>query len=366
MNKGNTVLMCLMKMDIGGAETHVVVLSHHLVQLGYRVIVASNGGVFEKQLADYGVNHYRVPLHNSKPLSIIRSLQGLHRIMARENVDIVHAHARIPALLVSLLGVPQGAHFLTTAHSNFQGLSWLSRWGEKTIAVSDDIKDYLINYFKVAPEKIVVIPNGIDTDKFHPAVRSQAGTGQTKITMVSRLDGTLATVATDVIAAAEKLYKLHPGLQLQIVGDGDNIDAVREKARELNEEAGRALVTLTGARSDVDRLIAGSDLVVGVSRVALEAMASAKPVVLTGPQGFGGLIEQANIKEFQKDNFTCRTSGQYSSVENMAAALTRFFSKSMEWRTEIGNASRKLVQDEYDSLVMAKQVARVYEELRKG
>lgn len=43
-----TILMTLMGLEIGGAETHVVELSKELKKMGYRIIVASNGGVYEK------------------------------------------------------------------------------------------------------------------------------------------------------------------------------------------------------------------------------------------------------------------------------------------------------------------------------
>ena len=39
------VLMTLMGLDIGGAETHVVELSKELKKQGYDIIVASNGGM---------------------------------------------------------------------------------------------------------------------------------------------------------------------------------------------------------------------------------------------------------------------------------------------------------------------------------
>ena len=40
------ILMALMGLEIGGAETHVVELSKELKKQGYDIIVASNGGVF--------------------------------------------------------------------------------------------------------------------------------------------------------------------------------------------------------------------------------------------------------------------------------------------------------------------------------
>ena len=44
------ILMTLMGLEIGGAETHVVELSKELRARGYDIVVASSGGVYEREL----------------------------------------------------------------------------------------------------------------------------------------------------------------------------------------------------------------------------------------------------------------------------------------------------------------------------
>ena len=61
--------------------------------------------------------------------------------------------------------------FVSTAHWVFDthgGLKYLTNWGQKTVAVSDDIKDYLKTNYGVPDKNIFVTINGIDTDKFSP------------------------------------------------------------------------------------------------------------------------------------------------------------------------------------------------------
>ena len=60
--KKYSILMALNGLDIGGAETHVVELSKELARKGHRIIVASNGGVYEKELEEAGIKHYKVPM----------------------------------------------------------------------------------------------------------------------------------------------------------------------------------------------------------------------------------------------------------------------------------------------------------------
>ena len=99
MAKKYTILMTLMGLEIGGAETHVVELSKELKKLGYRIIVASNGGVYEKELTQAGIYHYRVPMNQRNVPKMIKSYFLLRHIIKKENVDIVHSHARIPSFI---------------------------------------------------------------------------------------------------------------------------------------------------------------------------------------------------------------------------------------------------------------------------
>ncbi len=371
MNKA-TVLLATMQLDIGGAETHVVDLACHLTELGYRVLVASNGGCYVERLTACGVPHYQVPLHDNKPALYWRSVWAMRRIVRDEQVDLIHAHARIPAFITAVMGRPKQVHFVTTAHYNFKGLWYLSRWGEKTIAVSEDIRDYLINYFRVSPERIVVIPNGVDTDWFSPD-RCSGGRGAetaesgqpwpaARIAMVSRMDGHLSDVAVNLISACEQVYDRWP-LQLLIAGGGDNLDPVSARAAACNERLGKTVVSVLGARMDISRILTASDLVVGVSRVAMEAMSCAKPVILAGPQGFGGLLAPDRVAQFKEDNFTARGQNAAVTVPRLVDALEEFFAKPPEWRHSTGQFLRQLVISEYSSQRMAERVAEVYEEV---
>ena len=93
------VLMTLMGLDIGGAETHVVELSKELKKQGYDIIVASNGGVYEQELAEAGIRHYKVPMNQRNVMKMMKSYMLLKKIIRKEKPDIVHSHARIQLYL---------------------------------------------------------------------------------------------------------------------------------------------------------------------------------------------------------------------------------------------------------------------------
>ena len=67
-------------------------------------------------------------------------------------------------------------NFVTSAHGVFEtggGLRYLTNWGDKTVAVSDDIRRYLRESYGVAGQNIKVTINGIDTEKFSSHTSSE-------------------------------------------------------------------------------------------------------------------------------------------------------------------------------------------------
>ena len=140
MEKDLRVLLSLMQLDIGGAETHVVELAKELKRKGIVPIVTSNGGVYEKELSEAGIKHYRVPLQNKNPKNMLKSVRLLKRIIKDEDIDLVHSHARIPSFILGKLHKKMKFPFVTTAHwviNTKWGLKYITDWGEKSVAVSD-------------------------------------------------------------------------------------------------------------------------------------------------------------------------------------------------------------------------------------
>lgn len=370
-----TVLMALMGLEIGGVETHAVVLARHLKEMGFNVAMVSSGGIYEDTIARYGIRHYQAPLDNSKPASIYSSVAAIRSIIAAEDVALIHAHARIPAFVSDLARRLTGIRFVTTAHAMFAAglhLRFMSRWGEKTIVISSDIKEHLINKFRVAEKNIILIPNGIDIEAFNPDLpvgdienELRCVPDDKLIVYVSRLDSTLAPLAENLIEACARLYVEFPDIRLVIVGEGKNFYDVASKAGEANVRTGTELVRLLGARKDVNRIMVAGDLVVGVSRVALEAMACARNVLLAGGEGYGGLINEGSLPLFKNDNFTGRQFKKKATVQNLEDAVRRFLLLPPDDRGKRGLSLRKFIVEEYSSVKMAADTAKVYEAVLK-
>ena len=364
------ILMVTMGLDIGGAETHIVELSKQLKAMGHDVAVVSNGGVYVPEIRAAGIRHYEAPLHLRSLSRMYRSYHILKKVIEQEKPDIVHAHARIPGFLCGLLSKRMGFTFVTTAHWVFHtggGLRYLTNWGQRTIAVSDDIKQYLMREYGIAQENISVTINGIDTDKFSPEqsgvrVLEEFGLDPDRpvVSYVSRMDEDRALVARQLIEIAPELDRRVPGVQLLIAGGGNVFDRLSEKAAQVNEQLGRKVIAMTGPRTDINEIVAAGDMFVGVSRAALEAMAAGKSVIVAGNEGYQGLFGPDKLEEARQGNFCCRGLEQ-STPERLLEDVVYTLRLPEERRQGLGAYGRQVIFDYYSVRRMAQDCVDMYD-----
>ena len=367
--------MTLMGLEIGGAETHVVELSRELVRKGHEVIVASSGGVYERELTEFGIMHAKLPLASKSLLSIIKSYSGLKKLIKKEKFDIVHAHARIPGAICGSLAKKMGFKFITTAHFDFKVNSFykkISDWGEYQLAVSHDLKNYLIENYGENPDNISVTINGIDTEKFtadrdNSELIRELGleSDSKKVLYVGRIDRAVCHAAMKLAESAHIIAGAYPGTQVIIVGGGDAYDELCDIAAKSNIIAGYNCVIPVGARTDIARFTSMCDVFVGVSRAALEAMAAKRPTVLAGAQGYMGIFDAAKLESARANNFTCR--GEIIPDGDMIAHdVCTLLGTSKEILDAVGEYNHSVVKQYYSVSKMAEDYLKVYKSAGTG
>ena len=365
------IVMTLMGLEIGGAETHVVELARELSRQGHTVIVASNGGVYESVLTEAGVRHVKIPMHRRHPVDMLRSLRMLKKLIRREQPTLVHAHARIPAFLCGILHRQMGFPFLTSAHWVFEVtplLRAITDWGQRTVAVSEDIKTYLMERYGVPPDRIHLTINAVDTEAFCAGDRDddlarelELGPGPV-IGHISRLDQSREKAARELIALMPRILEAHPGAQLLLVGGGNEEEALRREAAQINALAGRKAIVMTGSRTDIPRLIRLCDVFVGVSRAALEAISCEKPTILAGNEGYIGPFTPEVLADARQSNFCCRGFAPIEG-DRLLADLHELLSMTPERRTELARFGRELIERDYSVAKMTRDYLDAYEAL---
>ncbi len=362
------ILLALMGIDIGGAETHGVTLAKALKKSGHKVVVVSSGGIYEEELREANITHVYAPLGLKSPSAIAQSIMAMRGAVKTHNIEIIHSHGRIPSLIGGIVSVLTKIKFMTTVHAMYKANSykWLSIFGKETICISDDIRQYVINEYNVSKDQITVIPNCIDVEKFAPKPSSN---DVFTIGYISRMEGVLAERAVKVAQMlATYAYKVDKNIKLLIVGDGDSfnqvVTEVNQLSKSLADEHGekRIEIQILGKRMDIPELMNAMDAVVCVSRVAMEAMSCGKPVVLVGGEGYEGLLSQENYQHAKGSNFTGRTSDMNFEETGFIKIIEDLMASDKN-RNDLGAWGRERILEEYSIDQIVKETIEVYKAL---
>ncbi|MCU0357838.1 MAG: glycosyltransferase, partial [Cyclobacteriaceae bacterium] len=125
------------------------------------------------------------------------------------------------------------------------------------------------------------------------------GTGVLTDMLLQRSYHRLKVVEIDRDSVAY-LREHYPSLE---VLEGDFLEIIRTEAEALNKKMKREVCVICGFVLDVKEILGQSDLVIGVGRVALEAMACGVPVLSMNRQRMGSIISTANYSAYKLTNF---------------------------------------------------------------
>ncbi len=382
INTEMNILLVTMSLGIGGVETHIAELAKELIKRGNNVCIAANEGIYSGTLRQAGAETLILPLDSRNPRAIIASYCGLKKYISDRKkhghpIDIVHAHARIPCMICGrLYNKFRGEfHYVTTAHgvySRLPGEKYFTNWGERSLAVSDDVKKYLVECYGVNPHNIKITVNGINTESFVPIrddelrcnIEKKLGFSSDcrhRVMHVSRIDSASSEAAYQLIESVPELCKKFPDIEIVIIGDGTEYEMLKKRAEEMNNLMGYKSVFLLGARTDIAQLLACGDCFVGVSRAALEAMSCGLPVVLAGAQGFFGIFDESeeSLNTAMRTNF-CFRDMEGSSTDKLTKALIGIFEYDKDKLLSMGMHGRDIIGKYYSVSKMADDAEKMY------
>jgi glycosyltransferase involved in cell wall biosynthesis len=164
------IVQLLPELNQGGVERYVVELSRELIRLGHQCTVISAGGQLADQIMQDGGEHITLDLCSKNPLTFFRRARALRSLISEIRPSVIHAHSRVPAWLFSFANRSLRIPFVTTVHG-FNHVSRYSRimtTGDRVIAVSKSVQDYIHTHYATSPEKISVIPCGVNAREFDP------------------------------------------------------------------------------------------------------------------------------------------------------------------------------------------------------
>ena len=373
MTRPPVVAHIVFRFDYGGLENGVVNVVNGLSGDEFRhvVIALTESTDFSSRLRA-GVPVYALGKRAGKDL---RAYLRLYRLLRKLRPTVVHTRnvgtldcafiawlARVPIRIHGEHGWdvfdPDGAtrkyRLLRRAMSPFVA---------SFVAVSQELRDWLVSSVRVPGAKVARICNGVDTDRFRPRETNEPSPLPTEIfggehVVVGSV--TRFTRIKDPLNLVDAFLRLRHdpaligrSLRLVMIGDGD----LRAEACARLEQAGAlSEAWLPGSRDDVALVLRAMDIFVlgskreGVSNTVLEAMASGLPVIATATGGNDELVLPGE-------------TGQLVPAENpgaLAEAIAKYAGDA-ELRRKHGRQARRRALSDFSLPVMIGNYRRLYE-----
>ena len=295
------------ELDHGGAERALVRIVTGLDRRLWepRVISLSDRGPLAEPLEAAGVPVTAIGAGRIRsPAGFWRATVGLTRCLEEQQPAVLQTflfHANIAGRLAARrAGVPAVVSGIRVAEKRGRWRLKVDRWTERFVdrhvCVSQSVADFSMRESGLSESKVVVIPNGVDMDRFaaaKPANLLPFGVPQDARTILSvgRLDGQKNPLG--LLRSFASIAEAHPQAHLLFVGHGPEEGALRVAIAEAKLES---RVYLAGWQADIPGIMRACDLFVlaskweGMPNVLLEAGAAEIPVVSTRVEGAEEII----------------------------------------------------------------------------
>jgi len=347
-------LHLLPELKEGGLERCVVEKVIWLQKHGIWAGVVSAGGIWADRLTKGGVEHFVLPIHRKDPVSILRCASSVRKIIREQDIHLVCAHSRAPAWAAHLATRRRGHHEppLITEAEGYYERYWYSNvmcWGDRVIAVSGVIRDYMVESLGADRNRTVVIPKGLAPDEFpepepqaRERLRDEWGIPDDAALVigVGRLTHTKGW--DDLIEAIAKMSPPRPYLVLVGTSHGRRRRYMSRLRDLIGANALDRQVIFAGHRDDMANVYAAADVVASPSRwpepfgrVVIESLILGRPVVTT---------EGCGAAEFLGDEFR-RFIVPVRNPQALADRLTETLSDQVGARAAVEVISERIRSD---------------------
>ena len=331
-----------------------------------------------------GAAQIKTAIGNRRYGQRLRNARLVRQLVQAERIDAVHAHSRaaswvsyfaLRGLKVPLVSTVHGRQHLHASTSLFDV------YGDKVIAICANLKAHLVEEVRMAPAKIVDLPNGVafgskqlavsgyqlavDSEQAETTHCSRLTAHGLRIAFIGRFNGGKGERAAALLQHVfPPLLAEFPALRLALIGGELNHLPAAGKAAlaRLRAQVGER-VEVVGFTDDVAGWLARTALTIGAGRVAIEALGAGRPVLALGEAGYEGLVTEENFEEAAASNF-----GDISA--RVAPADVDFGEVLADARVFLAGPQavpeplRQQVRARYDLARVAAQVLAVYESAR--
>jgi len=280
-------------LNVGGAEMMLLKVLPRMSVNFENVVCSTTGGEIAEKLKNAGIKVYSF---NSRKWQIIKAIREFYKVIKKEKPDILITYLIHADLFGRVFGKIFGVRNILCSKRGSvlrnKFLMFLDRitsfWVKKYICVSQSTAREMINFWKFPKEKIKVIPNAIEIEKFLIRIdrkkkRQSLGAGEKDLLIVFTANLKEGKGHDYLLKSFAKVLQNRNNLKLILIGADQGIGQELEKlAKKLKIQK---KVLFLGFRSDEIEILKTSDIFVfpsfheGMSNSLLEGAAANLAVI---------------------------------------------------------------------------------------
>ncbi|MBQ8352010.1 MAG: glycosyltransferase [Clostridia bacterium] len=350
------IVQVIPQFSVGGAEIMCETLTYALIALGHDVIVVSlydYHSVITERLEAAGVDVRYLGKKRGIDLSVLRRLCKLLR---KARPDAVHSHLYASEYAVPAAFMAGVRHRVHTLHSiaqkeNGRAGRLLNRiffhcFHTIPVALSELVRETVVEEYHLKPKKIPVILNGVDLTKCKEKT-DYARHGTFTVLHIGRFVKTKNQLG--LLRAFSRFHAACPESELHLIGEGE----LKAAAEAYVAENGMAdCVRFLGLQGNVHEFLHKADLFVlpsmyeGVPMTLIEAMGTGLPIVASAVGGIPNMLDEE-----------CATLVPCEE-QAIADAMTSYYQSEQLCRTH-GKAAKSR-SSQFSDLKMAANYVEVY------
>jgi len=352
-------------LSIGGAERLILGLAQCTNPNDIELHIFSFGKLKKDSfLPDFkAINDLFLVVRPTRTLYDPRNISFIMRYIRQNQIDILQTHMIDADIIGRIAGRITGIPVISTLQNEPQYYDrqrfdrrWLARMTARyltthSVAVSKHIRKLFIQSWKIPEKKISAIYNAVVLDNLlRIEEKTKTPDSTVKVTNIGRLSPQKAQ--HHLLEAAAIVLGEHPTTRFMIVGRGILEEPLKKKAAELGITD---QVIFTGVRRDIPNILAQTDIFVlsslweGLPLAAIEAMAAARPVVLTDVGGNYELVKSGT-------HGLIVPPGDVPALANALISLI----KDKRKRLVMGRAAREQVRHKFSIETIGKKYQVLY------
>lgn len=357
-------------LGLGGTERQLVEHLRRLDRTRFspRLYCLQKKGEFLGTMRDMGLDPPEFHLRGTlmRPNTAVQ-IARLAKALRESEAALLHSHDFYSNLVGSAAAGLARIPFIVSRRdigvwispSQTKVLSMVTRLAPYVLCNAAAVRDHIVRYEGVDPDRVHVIHNGIDLDRFDEAASMPAqpplpildGNGPV-VVLVANLKHPVKGHGEFLLAAAA-VARVHPECRFMLVGDGELRSEFERRARDLG--LGQRLY-FAGRRTDVPALLSRCTIAVsashaeGLSNSIMEAMAARLPVVATAVGGNIELVDDGRTGHLVRPR----------DPSHLAARLIDLL-RAPHFARRLGLAGRKRIERDFSAQRLGERMQQLYE-----